>query len=314
MATSIASQIRTMLELIRFSHTVFALPFALSAAMLAWRTPLPDGSTARFSWHHVIGILICMVGARSAAMAFNRLVDRRIDADNPRTETRHLPRGAVTTTGVALFTLVMSALFIAGTLLFLPNRWPLYLSLPFLLYLFGYSFAKRFTQAAHLWLGSALLLAPVGAWIALRGGSVQSSPVDLLPALLLGLAVMFWVTGFDIIYACQDAAFDRRAGLASVPARWGVPTALKIAAGSHLIMLLLLAALPSVCHAAGVAVPLGTVYYVAIAMAAVLLVYEHRLVRPDDLDRVNMAFFHVNAIISLGLFFAITVDLFVHQG
>ena len=310
MGSSIGSHIRTMLELIRFSHTLFALPFALSSAVLAWRTPFPDGGSPAFHFRHLAGILICMVGARSAAMAFNRLVDRRIDAANPRTAGRHLPRGAVRPASVAWFTIGTSLLFIAGTLLFLPNRWPVYLSVPFLLFLGGYSYAKRFTQAAHFWLGTALALAPLGAWIAIRGEVLSDSALDLVPAALLGASVLFWVAGFDIIYACQDIDFDRRAGLASVPARWGVAGALRIAAGCHAVMLAILAALPLLSRQLGVAVPLGPIYLVAVGLAGILLAYEHRLVRPDDLDRVNLAFFHVNAVISMGLFAAVTLDLF----
>ena len=197
---------------------------------MAWTTPLATHLLPpAFHWRHLLGILVCMVGARSAAMAFNRLVDRRIDAENPRTKTRHLPAGILSAASVWLFTLASAAVFIAGTLLFLPNWLPVVLSLPVLLFLLGYSYAKRFTALAHFWLGTALMLAPVCAWIAIRGEVLLTQPADILPAVLLGAAVLAWVSGFDIIYACQDAEFDRRASLKSVPALLGVPA--RIAAG-----------------------------------------------------------------------------------
>jgi 4-hydroxybenzoate polyprenyltransferase len=289
--------------MIRFSHTLFALPFALLAAVMAWTTKAADGASVPFRWQHLLGILVCMVGARSAAMAFNRLADRRIDAENPRTKQRHLPAGTLSVASVVLFTVTSSAVFVAGTLLFLPNRLPLYLAVPVLLFLLGYSLTKRFTSLAHFWLGAALMLAPVSAWIALRGEILMRQPLDILPAVLLGAAVLSWVAGFDIIYACQDAEFDRGAKLKSVPAAVGIPTALKIAAACHLVTLLLLASLPLVCP------PLGWIYLTGVAAVAALLVYEHLLVRPNDLSRVNAAFFNVNAVISIGLFVVGMIDL-----
>lgn len=297
---------RHLLEMIRFSHTVFALPFALLAALMAWTTPLPGGNAAPpFQWQTLAGILLCMVAARSAAMAFNRLADRRIDAENPRTKLRHLPAGTLSVGSVVLFTAISSVVFIASTLLFLPNRLPLYLSVPVLLFLLGYSYTKRFTSLAHFWLGVALMLAPVCAWIALRGEVLLANPADILPALLLGGAVLAWVAGFDIIYACQDADFDRQAKLRSVPVLLGVTGALRLAAICHAITLGLLAALPLVCPQ----VSLGWIYWSGVGVVAVLLAYEHLLVRPDDLTRVNIAFFNINAIISIGLFVVGAVDL-----
>jgi 4-hydroxybenzoate polyprenyltransferase len=306
--------VRHILEMIRFSHTLFALPFALLAAIMAWTTPvatthhspLTTHSTAPpFRWPHLAGILICMVAARSAAMAFNRLADRTIDAENPRTKMRHLPAGILSGGSVAAFTALSCLVFIAGTLLFLPNRLPLLLSAPVLLFLIGYSYAKRFTSAAHLWLGAALMLAPVCTWIALRGEMLLDHPADLLPAVLLGGAVLAWVAGFDIVYACQDADFDRTAKLRSIPATIGVAGALRLAAVCHLLTLLLLAALPLVCPH----VPLGWIFGGGVALVAILLVYEHLLVRPDDLTRLNVAFFNINAIISLGLLVVGAIDL-----
>jgi 4-hydroxybenzoate polyprenyltransferase len=251
----------------------------------------------------LIGILVCMVTARTAAMAFNRLVDRAIDAANPRTASRHLPRNAVGVAEVLGLIVASCVAFIAATLLFLPNWLPLALSVPVLAWLLGYSYAKRFTMLAHVWLGMALGLAPVAAWIALRGQQLLRDPADILPAAILGLAVAVWVAGFDTIYACQDAQFDASHGLQSIPARLGVPRALSLAALLHGLTLLLLALLP-------LAVPqLGAIYWLALAAITMLLVWEHSIVRPDDLSRVNEAFFNANAVIGVVLLAAIAADL-----
>jgi 4-hydroxybenzoate polyprenyltransferase len=188
---------------------------------------------------------------------------------------------------VALFTAASGLGFIASTLLFLPNRWPLLLSVPVLLWLLGYSYTKRFTNLAHFWLGASLSLAPVAAWIALRGDIAW-------PPVLLALAVLCWVSGFDMIYACQDVDFDRTVGLKSVPTRFGIPSALRLAAFCHALMIVALIGLAW-------SYPLGGIFFAGVAAAAGLLVYEHSLVRPDDLTRVNLAFFNVNVIISMGL-------------
>lgn len=299
------STLRRLLEMIRFSHTLFALPFALLSAVMAWTSQGPSGERLPFSWATLAGILVCMVGARSAAMAFNRLTDRDIDGQNPRTASRHLPAGLLSTSTVVAFTIVSALVYFAGTLLFLPNRWPMYLSVPVLAFLLGYSYTKRFTSLAHFWLGAALMLAPVCVWIALRGEWIESSPRDIAPAVLLGVAVLCWVSGFDMIYACQDADFDARSGLRSIPARLGVRGALRLAAVCHMAMIGLLAVLPWLCPT----VPLSWLYLAAVGVVAVLLVYEHSLVRPDDLTRVNVAFFQVNAIVSIGLLIVATIDL-----
>ena len=300
-------KLRNLLELIRFSHTIFAFPFACLAAIMAISVPLPDGLKLSISLRQVVGVLLCMVFARSAAMAFNRLVDHKIDAANPRTQSRHLPRGAVSRIEVWGVLLVCSLAFVASTALFLPNRFPLFAAIPVLLFLFGYSLAKRFTAAAHLWLGVALSLAPICVWIALRG-LVPSAPLtDLLPALILAVAVATWVAGFDIIYACQDEAFDRQSGLHSIPALVGVPRALKFAGWLHGIMWGSLCCLPIVVPQ----LRLGWVYVVSLLIIAGLLVYQHRIVRPDDLARVNVAFFNVNAIISVLLLLATSIDCFL---
>src|SRR5262249_14041206 len=227
--------VRRFLEMIRFSHTLFALPFALLIAVLAWHT-----KEQGFSWLELAGILLCMVLARSTAMAFNRLADRHLDAANPRTARRHLPAGALSVPVVWLFTLACAAGFVLATLIFLfaepANPWAIFLSGPVLLFICAYSYTKRFTALAHFWLGLSLLLAPLAAWIAIRGLE------DLLIPLMLGLAVCFWVAGFDIIYACQDVAYDRQARLHSVPALLGVKPALRVAFLCHLVMLGLLVA------------------------------------------------------------------------
>jgi 4-hydroxybenzoate polyprenyltransferase len=291
-------RLRQLLEMIRFSHTLFALPFALLSAALAWR------SKQEFSWLELLAILVCMVFARSAAMAFNRLVDRHMDAANPRTAGRHLPTGQLTPGAVGLFTLLCAAGFVAATALFLfadpANLWPLLLSVPVLLFVFGYSFTKRFTALAHFWLGVSLLLAPLAAWIAIRGLS------DLATPLVLGLAVCFWVAGFDVIYACQDIEFDRQVRLASIPARWGVAASLRVALVCHLMMLGLLVALYFAASPY-----LGVVYLIGVAAVGLLLVVEHSLVRPTNLARVNQAFFQVNAVISVGLLVVVLIDLAV---
>ena len=289
--------LRRFLEMIRFSHTLFALPFALFSAILAWY------SKNAFSIVELVGILLCMVFARSAAMAFNRLADRDVDARNPRTAIRHLPSGQLSVRSVWLFTLVCCAGFVGSTALFLleGNDWPIYLAVPVLLFVLAYSYTNRVTALAHFWLGASLLLAPMAAWIAIRGFD------DWLTPLVLGLAVLFWVAGFDIIYACQDADFDRAAKLHSIPAALGVPAALRLARWSHrimvamLILLYLLASPPSG--------PLGWVFLSALGGVTALLTYEHALVRPDDLTRVNQAFFNVNIIISVGLLLVLLIEV-----
>jgi 4-hydroxybenzoate polyprenyltransferase len=336
--------IRHLLELIRFSHTLFALPFALLAAVMAWRLQFIEGSKAlktppiddeqfqeligtmmkdlgRFldwpvigkwqgfaiRWQEIVGILLCMITARSFAMAFNRLADRRIDATNPRTAGRHLPAGLLSVPQVTTFTVLCAAAFVASTLFFLPNRLPLILSVPVLAFLAGYSFTKRFTSLAHFWLGTALALSPIAAWIAIRGEQVIAHPSDLLPALVLGAAVLTWVAGFDIIYACQDYDVDVAAGHHSIPARLGIQNSLRLATVCHLLTIIALACLP-------LAYPhFGTLFWLAIAAVAILLIYEHALVRPNDLSRINAAFFNINAIISLGLLTAGTLDLLIHR-
>jgi 4-hydroxybenzoate polyprenyltransferase len=291
-------RLRLLLEMIRFSHTVFALPFAFLSAALAWKEK-PDHWPVEFA-----GILLCMVFARSTAMAFNRLADRRLDADNPRTANRHLVTGSLSVAAVWLFTVVCAVAFVGCTSIFwfaTGNPWPLYLSIPVLGFICAYSLTKRFTFLAHFWLGASLLLAPLASWIAIRG--VQGL---LMTPLVLGLAVLFWVAGFDILYACQDVDYDRKANLHSVPARFGVRASLRIATVCHAVTVGLLFALY------WAAAPLlGWIYLAGVGAVAALLSYEHWLVSPDDLSRVNQAFFQVNGVVSIGLLLIVLLQLAV---
>ena len=263
-------------RMIKFSHSVFALPFALASAALAAR----DG----FRWAQLGWIVVAMVGARSAAMGFNRLADQAIDARNPRTAGRELPRGILGRREVwALVLLSAAALVLAAAML-----GPLCLALSpvALAIVFGYSYTKRFTALSHVVLGLALAVAPVGAWLAIRG---SFSPI----AVVIGLAVLAWVAGFDTIYSCQDADFDRQAGLHSLPARIGVPRALLAARAFHVAAIAFLAVVYPLAN-------LHPVYLVGVAGIAALLAYEHSLVKADDLSRVDAAFFTLNGWVSVG--------------
>ena len=275
-------------RMIKFSHSVFALPFAFSGALLA--ATYTGITPAQIGW-----IALAMVGARSAAMGFNRLVDRHLDAANPRTENRELPRGVVSPQAVGLF-VVLSVLVLVLAAYQL-NSLCFYLSPLVLAVLLFYSLTKRFTWASHLILGLSLGGAPLGAWIAVTGG------FDLIP-LLLCLGVLVWVAGFDIIYACQDHAFDVRAGLHSIPVRFGIARALYIARALHLLFVVLLIL---VGRMAG----LNFLYWLGVVVVAGLLVYEHRLVRVDDLSRMSTAFMTVNSTVSLIYFAAILADLLI---
>jgi len=269
-------------RMIKFSHSVFALPFALASVALA-----ADQNTRG---RDVAWIVVAMVGARSAAMGFNRLADQEIDARNPRTAGRELPRGVLRRGEVwAFVALSAAALVLAAAML---NPLCLLLSPVALAIVFGYSYTKRFTALSHLVLGLGLALAPVGAWLAIRGAFAPAP-------LVLGLAVLCWVAGFDTIYACQDVAFDRASGLLSLPARLGVARALAAARGFHLLAVVLLGLVYRLA-------PLHPVYLVGVAAVAALLVYEHSLVRAHDLSRIDAAFFAVNGWISLG-YLAVTL-------
>ncbi|MGH9355751.1 MAG: UbiA-like polyprenyltransferase, partial [Terriglobia bacterium] len=270
-------------------HSVFALPFALTGALLAVRG---WPSLRQISW-----IVVAMVAARSAAMTFNRIADIRFDALNPRTRLRPLATGQLSMRFAAVFTIVSSLVFVlaAGEL----NGLALELSPVALVVLFGYSYTKRFTWLSHLAVGIALGLSPVAAWIALRG-DVK------LGVLLLGAAVTLWVAGFDLIYACQDVDFDRRQGLASFPGRYGVTAALRGSTVLHILMMGLLIATASVEH-------LGWLAAVGLAAVAILLVYEHCLVKPSDLSKVNAAFFTLNGYISIVFFLTWAGDILLFR-
>ena len=263
-------------RMVKFSHSVFALPFALASAALAAE------ETTR--WRDVAWIVVAMVGARSAAMGFNRLADHEIDARNPRTAGRELPRGALRRAEVWAFVALSAAVLVLAAAML--NPLCLALSPVALAIVFGYSYTKRFTALSHLFLGLGLAVAPVGAWLAIRG-EFATTPI------VLGLAVLGWVAGFDTIYACQDVAFDRAAGLHSLPARLGVARALLVSRVLHVVAVGLLAFVYRLA-------PLHPLYLAGVAGVAALLLYEHSLVRADDLSRVDAAFFAVNGWISLG--------------
>jgi 4-hydroxybenzoate polyprenyltransferase len=276
--------------MVKFPHTVFALPFAL-AAMLLPRRGLPDGAT--IAW-----ILAAMVGARTAAMTFNRIVDRALDARNPRTAGRALPAGTLSTRFASIALVLSIALFVAAAAALGPIC--LALAGPTLVVILGYSLTKRFTFLCHLALGAALGISPMGAYL----GVARAFDAGFAAAACLGAAVALWVAGFDAIYACQDVEHDRALGLRSLPARFGIPAALRAAAVLH-------AAAAGLFFAFGVLAGLGAPYFVAAGVAAALLVMEHRIVRPDDLARVNLAFFHLNAGVSMLVLAGTGLDIFL---
>lgn len=281
--------LKTVLEMIKFEHTLFALPFAFLGMLLA-----AEGWP---SWRTVLWIVVAMVGARSAAMGWNRLVDRRIDAANPRTATRALPAGLLTPGAVAVFVAASAALLVFAA--WQLNRLAFYLSPLALAILFFYSYTKRFTWLSHVVLGLSLSGAPLGAWIAVRG--------DVAPApFVLAGAVLLWVAGFDILYALQDLEFDRGAGLFSIPARFGVVGSLWLSGVFHAGMLALLAALPAV-YPPG----LGWGYWIGWLGCLLLVGYQHWVVRPGDLSRLDAAFFQANGVLAVWLFVATALDILV---
>ncbi len=273
--------------MIRFEHTVFALPFAFIGALLA-RKGLPDA-------RHVAWIVAAMVGGRSAAMAFNRIVDTHYDRLNPRTRGRALPRGTLSLRFAAVFTAAMSALFIFSA--WQLNALCFYLSFPTLAVLLLYSYTKRFTSLSHVVLGFAVGCAPLAAWLAIRGAFAW-------PPVLLSGAVMFWVAGFDLIYALQDVEFDRAARLFSLPSRFGIAPALKISTVFHGVTIALL-------FATAMLMNLGWIAYAGIVAVAGILYWEHRLVTPADLSRVNVAFFNLNGYISILLLLTFAGDILI---
>jgi 4-hydroxybenzoate polyprenyltransferase len=282
-------ELRTTLEMIKWEHSIFALPFALCGAFLAARG-IP-------SWRQLLWIIVAMVAARSAAMAFNRLADASIDAANPRTQSRAIPAGALSKGFVASFVLISCAIFILAA--WQLNRLTLLLSPVALAVALLYSYTKRVTRWSHLVLGFALGIAPAAAWIAVRG--------SLDPhILLLTAAVMFWVAGFDILYACQDYEFDQQTGLHSVPRYWGISRALWVARFFHIVMLVLLVTLLSVFK-------LGKIADVGVIAVTALLLYEHSLVSSKDLSKLNAAFFTMNGVISVVFFAFVAADVLMRH-
>ncbi|HTP04685.1 MAG TPA: UbiA-like polyprenyltransferase [Nitrospirota bacterium] len=279
------NRIKIILEMIKFEHTVFALPFAFTGALLAARG-LP-------SWRTVLWIMVAMVGARSAAMGFNRWADRKFDAANPRTKERALPRELVTPLQVIVFTAASSAMLMFAA--YMLNPLSFYLSPVALAVVFFYSYTKRFTFLSHAFLGLAICLAPIGSWIAVSG-KIES------PALVLGGAVLFWLLGFDILYALQDIEFDRKAGLHSIPQRFGISRSLWISRASHVTTIAALFWLASLLS-------LGWFYIAGILIALFLIIYEHSLVKEDDLSKLDLAFFNMNGYISITIFVFTLLDV-----
>jgi 4-hydroxybenzoate polyprenyltransferase len=280
---------RITLEMIKWEHSIFALPFALTGAVLAaggWP-----------SAHVLLWVVVCMASARSAAMAFNRLVDARLDAENPRTAMRALPAGLLSSGFVAGFVIVSAALFFAGAAML--NRLTMLLAPVALAVVLLYSYMKRVTRWSHLVLGLALGIAPSAAWIAVRGS------LDWRIA-VLSAAVLLWVAGFDVLYACQDYEHDCRVGLNSVPQAFGVAGAFWIARIMHAGMILLLLSLVKLFA-------LGPIAYAGIAVVAVLLLYEHSIVSPKDMRRMNAAFFTLNGVISIAFFFFFAADVLLRK-
>jgi 4-hydroxybenzoate polyprenyltransferase len=286
---SVIHNLRVTLEMIKWEHSVFVLPFALCGAMLA-ANGVPN--VRAFVW-----IVVAMVSARSAAMAFNRFADASIDAANPRTQTRALPAGTLTHGFVAAFVIVSCAVFVLAASQL--NRLSLLLSPVALGVVLLYSYTKRFTRWSHLVLGFAMGIAPSAAWIAVRG--------SLDPrVLLLTAAVTFWGAGFDVLYACQDYDFDRRSGLHSIPRHFGIGKSLWIARGFHLAMLLLLVSVIAVFG-------LGKLAIAGVTTVALLLLYEHSLVAADDLSKLNAAFFTMNGVISVMFFLFVAGDMLLRH-
>ncbi len=272
------NKLKIILEMIKFEHTIFALPFAFTGALLAAKG-LPAGRQA-------LWITVAMIGARSAAMGFNRWADRVFDAGNPRTKLRALPRGLVTPLQVMVFTVGASAVLLVAA--YMLNPLSFYLSPAALAIVFFYSYTKRFTFLSHAFLGLAISLAPIGAWVAITG-RIEGA------ALVLGAAVLFWLLGFDVLYALQDREFDVKAGLHSIPQRFGVRRSLWISRASHAVTMAALVWLGLLCS-------LGLLYYSGVVLAFCLIVYEHTLVKENDLSKLDMAFFNMNGYISVTIF------------
>jgi 4-hydroxybenzoate polyprenyltransferase len=282
-------RVATYLSFIRFSHSVFALPFALTGALLAWQQ-------SPFEWRQILWVIVAMVAARSAAMGFNRLVDARMDALNPRTAMREIPRGTLSRRDATIFVIVASIVFVFAS--FQLNRVCGILSPVALAIVFWYSLAKRYTSYTQAFLGLAMAVAPVGGWLAAGGR------IDAAEPWLLGLAIGLWVGGFDILYACQDLEFDRAHGLNSIPVRFGVERSLVISRVMHVAAVICMAALAWL-------LPLGPIYLAGVAMVAALLVYEQSLVSATDLSQVKRAF-DLNGWV--GILYFVTTGLALYVG
>jgi 4-hydroxybenzoate polyprenyltransferase len=292
----LTGKIRDYGSLVRFSHTVFALPFALAAVALAWRDhPVPVLT--------LIWILVAMIAARTAAMGFNRLADRKFDALNPRTAGWELPQGRVRVSEAVALTAGAALVFVFAAY---QLNWICFVLSPLALAIvFFYSLTKRFTWASHLFLGLALSIAPIGAWLAIVQPPFHWS--ELAVPVFLGLAVVFWLAGFDVLYSLQDREFDRAYGLFSIPVRFGVRRALALSSAFHIINVVFLAMV-------GFTAGLGPIYWVGFVVVTLVLVWEHRIVKPTDLSRINRAFFDLNAYVSLGYFLATLIDSAIGSG
>jgi 4-hydroxybenzoate polyprenyltransferase len=291
---SAIERLRPTLEMIKIEHTLFALPFAFLGALLAARELPPQA--AGFWVSKLLWITVAMIGARSAAMTFNRIADRSIDAANPRTAARALPAGLLDTRFAVVFTIVSAFLFLLAASQL--NRLTLILSPIALGSVLIYSYAKRFTSFSHFILGWCLAIAPSGAWIAICGR------LTLVPV-LLSLSVMLWTAGFDVLYACQDYEFDRGAGLYSIPRRFGIRAALWIARGIHVLMFASLIVFFLNAH-------LGWLGFIGVIATGALLIFQHSIVKANDLSRLNAAFFTTNAFVSVILLVTISADVFLH--
>jgi 4-hydroxybenzoate polyprenyltransferase len=290
---NLKSKIADYGRLVRFSHTVFALPFALSSVALAW--PKHPVTLRVLLW-----ILVAMVSARTAAMGFNRLVDRKFDALNPRTAGWELPQDKVSVWEARVLTLLAALVFVLAA--YQLNWICLVLSPVALAIVFFYSLTKRFTWTSHLFLGLALAIAPIGAWLAVAGTEIDFA--ELLVPFCLGLAVVFWLAGFDIIYSLQDREFDRAHGLFSIPVRFGVAAALRLSALFHLCTIVFLGLV-------GLTAAVGAIYWLGFMGVGLVLFWEHRIVTPKDLSRINRAFFDLNAYVSIGYFLATLGDILI---
>lgn len=285
--TALLDKIKTLLEMIKFSHTIFAFPFALMGAILA---SLASGQAPTIA--QIVWICVAMVGARSGAMGLNRIIDARIDKDNPRTAERHIPAGKISLTEAWVFVAVSFAILLLAA--WMLNPLCFYLA-PVVFFFFAlYAYSKRFTALAHVVLGICLAAAPIGAWIALRGDVGWQ-------VLVLGLAVLFWVGGFDIFYALQDLEYDREKGLHSIPSKLGIKHSLLLVKVFHGMMVFLLLLLL-------IGTGLGWIYFIGVLAVSAMLVYEHRLVKPDDFSRIDAAFFNMNGYISVTIFAFTLID------